>query len=283
MVSSTSKSYRASLVRLTHGGGQVTTEGFSVPLEMTARKQPYRRGSYMTAQLPAWPAWQDGGAAVQCWVYPTSFGGQQCLMALGGPRGWWELRLDGDSLALCHTDDPDGAGGPVVVSPLRARPNRWYFVSASLDIDHRRAGLAAVPCASPGQQSPRPVTRWSDGPVVWSPPTTAMVAAGLGDREAVRHFNGKIDSPRIFSRCLVDADFEALAVGADPRSVGGLAVAWSFDPVHDSNTGTVLDFGPIRAHAKLVNLPTLGVPGRNWTGADLDFSLAPEEYRAAHF
>jgi N,N-dimethylformamidase len=236
----------------------------------------------MRAQLAAWPARQDGGAAVQCWVYPTALGSRQCLMALGGPSGWWELQIDGNSVQLCHIE-PGTEGSSIVVSPLRLRPNYWYFVAASLDIDYQRAGLTAAPCASPGHRAPLPETRWSEGPVVWSVPTTAIVAAGLSDGEAVRHFNGKIDSPRIFSRCLVEADLRALAVGADPFSVGGLAAAWSFDPVRDSNAGTVPDFGPMRAHAKLVNLPTLGVTGRNWTGAHLDFSQAPEEYRAASF
>ena len=39
----------------------------------------------------------------------------------------------------------------------------------------------------------------------------------------------------------------------------------------------------MRADGKLINLPALGVTGHNWKGAELDFSRAPEEYRAAHF
>ena len=173
--------------------------------------------------------------------------------------------------------------GPVVVSPLQVRPHCWYFVGASIDVDGRRTGLAAAASPAPGRSFPPLEPVWSEAATPWSRPNMAIVAAGVTDGEVVRNFNGKVDSPRIFSRCLLDSELEALAFGADPRSVGGLAAAWSFDPVHDTNTGTVLDFGPMRAHAELVNMPMLGVTGHNWTGAHLDFSQAPDEYRAAYF
>jgi N,N-dimethylformamidase len=111
----------------------------------------------------------------------------------------------------------------------------------------------------------------------------ALVGASAAEQHPVRHFNGKVDSPRLFSRCLSDADVTALGLGAEPRAVRGLATAWHFDPVRDSNAGTVLDRGPMRADADLVNLPTLGVTGHNWTGAELDFLRAPDEYQAAYF
>ena len=81
--------------------------------------------------------------------------------------------------------------------------------------------------------------------------------------------------PASSAAALLDGELEALASGADPRSVGGLAAAWSFDPVHDTNTGTVLDSGPMRAHAELVNMPMLGVTGHNWTGAHARFLAGP--------
>ena len=96
----------------------------------------------------------------------------------------------------------------------------------------------------PGRSFPPLEPIWSEAATLWSVPNTAIVAAGVTDGEVVRNFNGKVDSPRIFSRCLLDSELEALAFGADPRSVGGLAAAWSFDPVHDTQYGHRPRFRP---------------------------------------
>ena len=110
-----------------------------------------------------------------------------------------------------------------------------------------------------------------------------MVAASGADDGVARHFNGKIDSPRLFARSLTDEHLAALSAGADPREVDGLVASWCFEPVTNSLSGWVRDTGPACANAELVNLPTLGVTGRNWTGRSVSFVEAPEEYRAAHF
>src|SRR5579872_2247079 len=81
MVSTTAPNYQARLVRLTRGNGPVTTDGLSTPRELTGRRQAYRRGSFLRAQLRNWPVGL-AGASLQCWVYPTALGGQQCLIAL---------------------------------------------------------------------------------------------------------------------------------------------------------------------------------------------------------
>ncbi len=237
MVSTTAGGYKARLVRLTRGMGPVVTDGFSTQRELTGRLQPYRCGSFLRAQLPDWPVWLDG-SCLQCWVYPTALGGQQCLIALSDESGGWELRLDDGAFVWCRVG-PDGTESFVVVSPLQVRPQCWYFVGAAIDVDGRRTGLAAAFSPVPGRSCPPLEPTWAEAATTWSTPNMAIVAAGVTNGEVVRHFNGKIDSPRIFSRCLLDSELEALASGADPRSIGGLAAAWSFDPLHDTNTGTV--------------------------------------------
>ncbi len=281
MVSCASETYRAHLVQLTRGGGQVLAGGFT-PLERPGRRQNFPRGSYLRAGLPDWPSGGDGGATIQCWVFPTLLEGRQCLMSLAGTGSGWDLEIENDTIALRHFS-PDAIAGTAIASSLQLQQGRWYFVAACIDSSHRRAALAAAPAAPPGRAAPPLKTTWVEGSGNWAPPGTALIGASSNEGGPARHFNGKIDSPRLFSRCLSETDLQALALGAAPRSVGGLAAAWRFDPVHDSNTGTVQDLGPMRAHAELVNMPMLAVTGRNWTGAHLDFAKAPEEYQAAHF
>jgi N,N-dimethylformamidase len=281
MVSSASDGYRARLVRLTRGDGQVIADGFT-QLERPGRRQSFPRGSYLRAGLPNWPSQGDRGATVQCWVFPTLFEGRQSLMSLAGRDSGWDLEIDNDTIALRQFTG-DAIAGESILSSLQLHPGRWYFVAACIDGSRQRVALAAAPAAPPGRAAPPLKTSWSECSVDWAAPGTALIGASTKEAEPVRHFNGKIDSPRLFSRCLSETELQALALGAEPASLGGLAAAWYFDPVHDSNTGTVQDLGPMRANAELVNMPMLAVTGRNWTGAHLDFAKAPHEYQAAYF
>lgn len=281
MVSSGSETYRARLVRLTRGDGQVIADGFT-QLERPGRRQSFPRGSYLSAILPDWPSPEDRGATFQCWAFPTLLDGRQCLMSFVGAGSGWDLEIEDDTIALRQFNSNAIAGTPLV-SALQLQPRRWYFVAACVDGSRRRAALAVAPAAWPARAAPPLQTTWSDGCGDWSTPGTVLIGASSNGGGPARHFNGKIDSPRLFSRCLSETDLQALALEAEPTSLGGLAAAWRFDPVHDSNIGTVQDLGPMRAHAQLVNMPMLAVTGHNWTGAHLDFAQAPHEYQAAHF
>ena len=72
MVSTTSESFRARLVRLPGGDGEVTTDGFAAPLELPGRRQGYPRGSYLRAQLPTWPVMAARRRGDAVLVFPHS-------------------------------------------------------------------------------------------------------------------------------------------------------------------------------------------------------------------
>ncbi|HXW81459.1 MAG TPA: N,N-dimethylformamidase beta subunit family domain-containing protein [Acidimicrobiales bacterium] len=281
MVSTGNDRYSAGVIRLTGGEGPVPVGGPDDWSALPGLVQEYPRGSYMRAVLPEWPAWRGQGT-LQCWFFPTLTGERQCLMSVLDGDTAWDLEIEGERLALCRVI----SGAPaatVVASPLRILPGRWYFAAACVDAGGQRCGLSVRAVASVGRTGPLLRTGWADITGIWAPPSLVMIAASAADAKPARHFNGKIDSPRLFSRCLSEADLAALAADADPSAVSGLAAAWCFDPVQGSNTGAVKDRGPMRADGDLVNLPALGVTGHNWTGAEVDFSRAPEQYRAAHF
>ena len=48
-------------------------------------------------------------------------------------------------------------------------------------------------------------------------------------------------------------------------------------------TDDIIDISPNRAHGRLINLPIRAVRGSNWTGDELDFNHAPDQYAAIHF
>ena len=93
------------------------------------------------------------------------------------------------------------------------------------------------------------------------------VAAGWKDQIAERHFNGKIEMPLV-------------KWTKDSKKIDTL-IAWDFS--HDINSVKIHDSGPGQHHGVLVNFPLRAVTGSNWSGREMCWRHATDEYRAIHF
>src|SRR5262249_25955205 len=107
--------------------------------------------------------------------------------------------------------------------------------------------------------------------------------AGPGHPHAEGCFNGKIDSPRLFSRALSEAEVAALTAGASPAAVGGEGVGGAWDLGRERSSGRGHDTLLAGLHGRAVNTPMRAVTGHNWTGEVVVPALAPEQYGAIHF
>lgn len=65
------------------------------------------------------------------------------------------------------------------------------------------------------------------------------------------------------------------------RGTGEIIAQWDFSD--GIPTDRITDRGPGALHGHLVNLPTRGVRGSRWTGAEMDWQHAPQHYGAIHF
>jgi len=115
-----------------------------------------------------------------------------------------------------------------------------------------------------------------------------MAAGGVETRGAAppvagQLYNGKIDSPRIFSRALTRAEVEQLRTGDDPSNVAAenLVGAWDFSA--DFSAARVRDRGPYGLHGVALHAPARAMKGHNWSGEEFDYRRAPQEYGAIHF
>jgi N,N-dimethylformamidase len=257
--------------------------------EMTLGAFPGRRqdlvgGSYFLAELgDAVPG--PAGHTVTLWFRPALLNAAQCLVAGLSAGGGWELRIGEDRRVGAVRL---GADGEAVGSPVTARPvidtGRWYFAAASWDADGavsllvlpRGPGFSAPP-AGPGRTEPDDL----GGPI--EPARVISVAAAVSGRNVQRCFNGKIDTPRLFTGALSEAELAALATDAPAARVRGLRHEWRFTPEAAVPPHRVRDTGPGRRDGTLVNSPVLGVPGRNWTPGTESFLVRPDEYAAATF
>ncbi|KST68502.1 N,N-dimethylformamidase beta subunit family domain-containing protein [Mastigocoleus testarum] len=118
-----------------------------------------------------------------------------------------------------------------------------------------------------------------------------LLIAAMDGVPVAKHFNGKIERPIVLNGAFdretilkiqnspTDNLINVIAtIGSNPKAI--IAV-WDFS---QNITGTqIIDLGPNKLDGELINLPTRGVTGSNWSGEEMCWRHAPEEYGAIHF
>lgn len=115
----------------------------------------------------------------------------------------------------------------------------------------------------------------------WSAGTTERPSCWNG-HQFVCHFNGRIDSPRITTDAIDPMEGAVLTEPSELRAnPTPIFAAWDFG--RNISDETILDSGPHGLHGELINFPTRGVTGYNWSGEAFHWRTAPNEYGAIHF
>ena len=279
MVSCEEPAYRADVVRLVHGDDDPRGPGFKEELIETAingeyagRAQAILSGAYVA--VPDSPLLgPDAGFSLQAWVYPTT-----PQMGVQGILTKWS---DSDSRGYGLFVDEDG-GLSLWIGDEQGRVVRfgtgvpfrgafWYFVAAAYDAERGRVRLYQEPVSMWPMDESR--ARSEAAVEVAGPGSTDVpfLMAGYWGRdesgkELVQgHFNGKIDSPRLFSRALTEDEIESLRGDADPLALDdALIAAWDFSKEFSSDD--VTDTSANRLHGKAVNVPTRANDGPQLEG-----------------
>ena len=85
-----------------------------------------------------------------------------------------------------------------------------------------------------------------------------MAGYSSPDDTVLGHFNGKIDSPRIFGRALSPEEIGRLARDASPEEIGdGLVASWDFSK--DISSARVVDASSNGLHGTAVNMPARAI------------------------
>ncbi len=288
--------YRADLVRVICGDDDpdhdiYREEEIAAPFsgEYPGRSQPMAAGSYATAPVTSRGVSLES-FTVQAWVFPTTPGkGEQGLMANwreGTASGFALLIDDAGALAIRLGDGKGGVAEVSTGKPLAAR--RWHLVAAAYDAATR---VLSVHQDSIGSHLEASSTASATSAIAFTPALNSdapLVMAALpaehpgGGPGASHHFNGKIDRPRLIGRALGRAESVALAWDAAPHEREAAVVA-AGDFSRDIGRDRVTDIGPNGLHGWTVNLPSRGVKGFNWSGAEQSWRHAPQEYGAIHF
>jgi N,N-dimethylformamidase len=231
------------------------------------RVQAALRGSHAeidTAGLPLGRHWTLS-VRVQPWLLD---GRPQAVL------GW-----EGVSLHIARDGVTLRVGGQVMRQDCAFLERRWYqirlgFGPASISVavdklheDWGRDGIAG------------PVLYASGDFAGGLAPGRLFLAAAPGPDGAPRdHFNGRLEHPVI-----LDGDRAGGAGIVEPAQLPRSALHgwWDFSLAQD--TAEIVDRGPHRRHGRLVNMPTRASRGAFWSGRELNWRHAPDEYGAIHF
>jgi N,N-dimethylformamidase len=290
------KTYRADIVRLIHGDTNPAGPGFKeveleTPVSGTyrARFQPVHAGSAIA--VPRSSA-LDGleSLTVAAMIWPTRPGKRrQALVThwLGDAQKGWGLVIDEGGSVAFVLGDGRKTTSVSVERPLIAR--EWYCVGASYDVKTQEMRVWQQPLASyPGVEhggesraivSPYAMAK-SEGPLAMAAWVAELVTGGRAVLDG--HYNGKIDSVRLFAGA-VDPDAVAGYVRKPAEALKAPGVVGVWDFARDMPSTHVRDISPNHLDGQIVNLPARAMKGWNWTGAQMNWQLAPEQYGAIHF
>jgi N,N-dimethylformamidase len=287
--------YRADLVRVICGDDDpdrriYREEEIPAPFsgEYRGRTQTMAAGSYVI--VPDHPALRSlASFTVQAWVFPTTPDkGEQGLIALWDAKRAKGFALNIDAQGALALRLGDGAKLADISTGTTLAARRWHLVAATYDAVTGEVHVYQESVRSPVEASSSTSKNATAMAGLASTEETPLMMAALpagdggGTPVATSHFNGKIDRPRLTARPLSRAEIAAIAWDSRPQErEQELVAAWDFS--YDIGTDRITDAGFSGLHGHAVNLPSRGVKGFNWSGAEQSWRHAPQEYGAIHF
>lgn len=237
-------------------------------------------GSYAHARLPA----ALGYSPVRTFgllVMPTAKGPRRqaiaCLYdAKGATVGGLFIDEDGHGVIV------DGTDAILVRTASRLPHGRWVALAATFSRPAGGVVLAVAPLY--GEASVVAGDRQLDA---IGAARSLSLGAGAADGIPYDVIDGRFADPLL---AVVDAEEIATALASGPEGwrrvtrahgAGAILTRWDFSRFPEKDS--VVDAGPERCDAVLVNTPTRAVTGPFWDGTVFDWRQGPHHYNAVHF
>ena len=291
-ISTEADEYDATIVRLIHGDNNPEGPGFKSETvsgfqwRLKGRHQDTHPGSFISIESDGNVNVSDG-FTIQAWIRATrpEQKNYQGIVAQNSDSSGFGLYVDpngGIALRLVHDKKLSE-----VTTNHPIQEGQWYFVVCTYDA---ASGNAMV--------MQRQVGRWpnSDADCEMSvgvpegsfTPANRPITIAAGSLQAASEvapkdcFNGKIESPRLFSRPLMPEEIEHLFSDGSPEEIPGLIGAWNFSK-SPANSTKIVDISGNDLTGTVVNFPMRGLTGHNWTGRVFSRKEAPHQYGSIHF
>jgi N,N-dimethylformamidase len=311
MVSSELPRYRADVVRLIHGdanpkGPGIKEEVVDTPAnaEYAGKRQQLPLGSY--AIVPDNTALRiNGSFSFAAWIAPTSQRGQtddsfvgfEGLLTKwsGAERGGYGIFIDeAGRLSLWLTDASGKTEKLSAEQPLRPwvpaipgmnnRPQgvttSWYFIAVTYDAASGRVELHQDPLNNfPFDPTRVATARTTSVRAIATNDSPLLIGAAWESAgKTGAHYNGKLESPRLYRRALTRQEIAAIKQGKAPSDA---LAAWDFSI--DIESDKITDTASRKLHGRVVNLPMRAVTGHTWDSSEMDYKRARQQYGAIYF
>ena len=290
-------SYRADVVRLIHGDTNPAGPGYKERVvdspangERPGRTQAIHSGSHIAVFDPAHQLGLTGALSVHVFAMPTTPGkGTQRIlgrMASDGKAGY-ALEIVDSRLRLTVGD---GSSTTHVESDVPLYPWCWYSLGATYDAASGVATIHQEPVRNSYNSllSPMVALQACARARATAPFVPAVAGEGFAIAAAADagcHFNGKLDSPKVWRRELAETELDAIAAGGTPPG-SGLVAHWDFSEgigARGIPTDHVRDIAGSDLFGICINQPVRAMTGWNWDCSEECFRHAPELYGAIHF
>jgi N,N-dimethylformamidase len=156
----------------------------------------------------------------------------------------------------------------------KLKSHDWYRLWITFDEQTRMLTVGQRALAHPNSQAQTTIPIDEGHPLR---DTTQILIAAINGRRVRSHFNGKIESPMIFNRPLTETDIAGLPM----QMPEGLQAHWDFSK--DIPSTRIKDVGPHQKHGRLINMPARAMTGATWTGEEMSWQHAPDQYAAIYF
>ena len=281
-----SKPYSVRLVRIVcadpnpDGPGIIEEDMSSVfSGEFSSRNQDVQLGSYGIVLVNRRLS-HPGGYTIAVTIWPTlvdaGVQGILCLQDQSGNR-LIELRINSAGQIAAVIDEGSGTSHEFATG-LRLRERAWHAICLCVDRKQNRLGLIQIFKEDDFVENNSGEV-WHDCTHLPSlQDVDKLLIASSGGNPLGGFFNGKIEQPNILA-CTYDV--EKLSHRAPHREGDSLLALWDFS--RDISTQEIREIGPLHLDGRLVNCPARAMRGSNWTGKEMCWRHAPEEYGAIHF
>ena len=245
--------------------------------EYPSRKQEFFPGSYGLVSNPT-PLNQLVSFTVYAKIWPTTpLKGQQVIISSlnEDEKCGFALKINQEGQLTAMVGDGQRLNQLCLNTSLKER--NWYQVWMSFDSSSGmlQAGQSIITTSQKGGNTVARRDNYSFQPA--SADCCLGIAAQAGNK-AKEHFNGKLEAPGVFNHALSEDEIKQ---SFDGNPSPGWVAHWDFS--QKMPTSRIIDIGPNRLHGELINMPTRAMTGSNWTGREMCWRHAPDEYGAIHF
>ncbi len=295
MVNCEHPSYEADIVRVICGDVNPDGPGFNEdvidsPVSGTynGRKQEIYAGSFAMVESSALLENLES-FTVQVMVWPTTpRKGVQSLVAKWSvpDNSGFALEIDESGGIAFLVGDGKGKVDTVSIGKPMVE-YEWYFAAASYNADNKEVTVYQEPMVEypPIDDASTVTKKVSVAPAANAVPLMMAARCKAPKGDVVigdAYYNGKLDSPAIVEGVLSRAEMEMILNRKAPTTLENRIIgAWDFSL--DITETTITDTSSHRLHGKICHMPTRGVTGYNWTGEELRWKHAREEYGAIRF